>query len=529
MADWLESLREGAPKNAKLGKLLIFGPIVLLLLVVGVIVSQVGFTRRDPLELKGYRFDGLKKDKSEVYWTSQESLSIAGQLSWGPVLVQVGTLKFQAKANGRFVGSVPLKEGSNDLTILAGPEANQVTQKITVYCDRSRPQVKLVGEARGSNLILPSRVLRGKVSDDGQCELQVDGIEIELDEEGRFELKVKSSENAQKVDLLVTDQAGNKTSQSWTVWTKKSLKALTKKTLQRRKTWIATDALIQDLVIENVAGRLGDDYKWLRTETYNGPGDKSRGHRLATFLHKKTGVELQLLPGDRYQMGTNNPEAEAKYVKSQWPEQTYVDVVTQEIPAHPCLIEPFLMGRLELTQKQWDVFKVSDKRGEKGDDLPIDGTTWVNAKKWLKLAGGRLRLPSESEWEYACRGGTKTRFYWGDSLQFKYIWIYRNSRLRPRGAKLHDKAGIWNAFGLVDMSGNVAEWCEDPFTSNYKDGPNSWRPKSIDKDSVFSLMVVRGGNVKMKPLFSRTAARDYEKPDVPQPYVGFRVARSLPR
>lgn len=529
MSDWLESLRAGPPKNAALSKLLIVGPIILLLAVVGVIVTQVGLTRREPLALKGYRFDGLKKDKAGEYWTSAESLSIAGQLSWGPVLVQVGSLKFQAKEDGRFSGQIKLKEGSNDLTLSAGPSDNQIVEKVLVYCDRAKPKVTLKGEIKGANLILSSRVLAGKVIDDGRCELQIDGIGIELDEDGRFSLKVKNSEKAEKLNLLATDQAGNKTSQSWTLWTKKSLKTLTKKALQRRKTWVATEPLIQNLVIENVASRLGDDYQWLRTETYNGPGDKSRGHRLATFLHKKTGVELQLLPGDRYQMGTSNPEEEARYVKRQWPEQTYVDVVTQEIPAHSCLIEPFLLGRLELTQKQWDLFKLSDKRKRRGEELPIDGTTWDNAKKWLKLAGGKLRLPSESEWEYACRAGTKTRFYWGDSLQFKYIWTYRNSRLQPRGAKFHDKAGLWNGFGLVDMSGNVAEWCEDPFTTNYKDGPNSWRPKKIAKDSVFSLRVVRGGNVKMKPLFSRTTARDYEKPDVPQPYVGFRVARSLPR
>lgn len=528
MTEWLERLREGAPKNRAATKALVIIPLVILLTVVAFAASQwVG--ARDPVELKGYRLEGLKKDKKGEYWSSQDSLVVTGQLNWGPMLAQVGDLSVQVKKDGRFSTTIPLKEGSNDLTIQAGSGENKVSQALSVYCDRTKPKLELEGQVRGPYLILSSRRLKGTIKDDGACQLQVDGIEVELDEAGSFSLTLKNSEESQKVNLLVTDQAGNKTSQSWTVWTKKALKSLAKKSLQRRKTWIATESTLQDLVIENIGARLGKDYQWLRTQVYKGPGDKSKGHRLATFVHKPTGIELQLLPGDRYQMGTVDPEREGLYVKRQWPDQQYVDVVTQEIPAHPCVIEPFLLARLELTQKQWDLYKISDKRTQRGDELPIDGTTWEGAKAWLKKAGGKLRLPSEAEWEYACRAGTRTRYYWGEVLQYKYLWIYRNSRLRPRTGTLHDKPGLWNAFGLVDMSGNVAEWCEDPFTSNYKDGPNSWRPKSINKDSVFSLMVVRGGNVKMKPLFSRSAARDYEKPNLPQPYVGFRVARSLPR
>jgi serine/threonine protein kinase/formylglycine-generating enzyme required for sulfatase activity len=526
LADWLQALRDGGPKKSRV-KELIYGVWALMVLVALTIVFVYGLKTRDPLKLEELKLEKPHNLVTGQYWTSQEQLKLAGTMNWGPVSVSVGKMTFQSDRNGRFTGLLRFKEGKNVFQLSAGQGAGQIDKEIVILHDKTAPRLILDGRKKGQSILIDKKSLKGSVKDLGACILQADGIEIEV-KGGLFSIDLKSKNEMQKVNLLATDLAGNKTQQSWQVWTKPALKNLAKKRLLRRKIWNITKIELQDFIIEYIGQRLGAGYKWLHTKIYKGPSKSPLSHRLATYLHIKTGLELQLLPGDRYRMGTEKVKEEAAYVKRAWRDPIkYIDLVSQESPAHNVEIPPFLMGRHEVTQEQWDIFKCEDSRLRKDPKSPIESTSRKAVKKWLKLAKGRLRLASESEWEYACRAGTTSRFYWGQEINYKCVWNFQNSQTRPRNTRLHDKEGSYNAFGLVDMAGNVAEWCEDPFTPNYKDGPFGHRAKII-KNPVFSLAVVRGGSVRMKALFGRSAARDYAKPNIVHPHVGFRVVRSLP-
>jgi formylglycine-generating enzyme required for sulfatase activity len=160
-------------------------------------------------------------------------------------------------------------------------------------------------------------------------------------------------------------------------------------------------------------------------------------------------------------------------------------------------------------------------------DLPIDSVSWDDIQSWLKKAGGGLRLPSESEWEYACRSGSTTQYFWGDEMDDSYCWYDADTSKLPehtREVNLHFDQKKWNAFGLVDMSGNVWEWCQDDWVKNYKNGPRDSQPRT----SKSSNRVFRGGCWNFYAVGCRSANRYYDAPSFRVNYSGFRVSRTYP-
>ncbi|MBP7868311.1 MAG: formylglycine-generating enzyme family protein [Acidobacteria bacterium] len=154
------------------------------------------------------------------------------------------------------------------------------------------------------------------------------------------------------------------------------------------------------------------------------------------------------------------------------------------------LTRGFEMMSTEVTQAQWNAVMYESTSTGKGDDLPVDNLSWDECQAFIRKLneldpGNGYRLPTEAEWEYACRAGTTTRFYWGDTLNGDYCWYNGNS-----GGKTHP-VGLKppNAWGLHDMTGNVSEWCED-FEGDYPSGPvvDPMGPRSGDR------RVFRGGN-----------------------------------
>ena len=133
-------------------------------------------------------------------------------------------------------------------------------------------------------------------------------------------------------------------------------------------------------------------------------------------------------------------------------------------PAHKHEISKgFWISKYEITQKQYKAIMGKNPSHFQGDDLPVDSISWNDAKNFIKKlnskGGGHFRLPTEAEWEYACRAGSETAFYFGNdaSLLENYAWTNKNSdnHTHPVGEKLP------NAWGLYDMIGNLWEWCED--------------------------------------------------------------------
>jgi formylglycine-generating enzyme required for sulfatase activity len=256
-----------------------------------------------------------------------------------------------------------------------------------------------------------------------------------------------------------------------------------------------------------------------------------------------TGPDLVLIPTGRFQMGSTEPERrramEAGSQKS-W--------VERETPQHWVGIEqPLAMGRYPVTVGEWRQFVQAtgwQRQGEvnwqapgfrQTDAHPVVGVTWHDAQlyvEWLtRQTGQPYRLPSEAEWEYACRAGTKTAFSFGDEISTKLAnydgnYTYNGS---PKGEYRQgtSRAGEFppNPWGLFDMHGNVWEWVQDVVHDNYIGAPNTGVPWEDGGDQ--SRRILRGGSWLYNPRYLRSALRNGFSATLSNDIVGFRVARDL--
>lgn len=273
--------------------------------------------------------------------------------------------------------------------------------------------------------------------------------------------------------------------------------------LSDRRLWNASVA-VQDRAIDMVKKKLGPAFQWLETKKYQCQG---LSHRIATFKHLKTGLLLQLLPGGRYHMGSVSGDDDEK-------------------PVHEVTIGPMLVSRHELRISVWNSLASDKLKGE--SDLPVSTVTWEQAQNWLKLAGDGLRLPSESEWEYSCRAGSKDAYFWGSKFDESYCWTRANTRDQSKTAQsvmAHFDNQKWNSFGLVDMSGNVFEWCADTWIDQYKESPSDG--SSTTKEGPFRVM--RGGAWIFSDYSARSSFRGIEQINQAFTFHGLRVFKSLPK
>lgn len=223
-------------------------------------------------------------------------------------------------------------------------------------------------------------------------------------------------------------------------------------------------------------------------------------HTMKIYQHHRTGLEFVLIPGGSFMMGSEESSIEK--------------------PVHSVSIEPFLLCRTECTQEAWDRIGGYDERRWKEARRPIESVSWHDCTAWCKNAG--LRLPTEAEWEYACRANTSTRYCFGDSsTRLSYYANYARC-----GASKSIDSGLkrTNAWGLHDMYGNVWEWCQDEYYGNYKGAPTDGSAWEI---GVYPCRVNRGGSCYMSAWFCRSTTRDWNSPDLRCRDLGFRPACSL--
>ena len=215
-----------------------------------------------------------------------------------------------------------------------------------------------------------------------------------------------------------------------------------------------------------------------------------------------------------------------------------------EGPQHEVVINrPFWMGTFEVTQDEYKAVTGKNPSKFKGERKPVDSISWSNAKTFCeeltmlerqnkKLGPGQVyRLPSETEWEYCCRAGTKTAFSFGDSLSsveanFDGNYPYGTAR-RGRYRQRTTTVGLFkpNAFGLYDMHGNVFEWCQDVWHDSYKgkrDGARAWI-EGTDENRV-----ARGGSWGTNGESCRSARRTRSNPEKAFHSYGIRVVLTLP-
>jgi len=192
---------------------------------------------------------------------------------------------------------------------------------------------------------------------------------------------------------------------------------------------------------------------------------------------------------------------------------------TDERPVHRVTItKPFYIGIYEVTQAEYKAIMGTNPSWFKGDDRPVEQVSWNIAKEFCRQLsekeGRTYRLLTEAEWEYCCRAGTTTKYYWGDKIDGNYLWYYENSdrQTHPVGQKLP------NAWGLYDMAGNVWEWCEDRYGSY---SPDEQTDPAGPSEGLFR--VLRGGSWKSVANNTRSVDRNYSIPSSRYRLVGFRV------
>jgi formylglycine-generating enzyme required for sulfatase activity len=255
-----------------------------------------------------------------------------------------------------------------------------------------------------------------------------------------------------------------------------------------------------------------------------------------------TPLEMVFVPGGKFLMGSSEEDLEAVR-KDRERYGLGSDWVKNETPQHEVTVQPFYIGKFTVTQAQWRVVagwkKIEiDLKPEpsnfKGDDRPVEQISWHEAKEFcarLSKQTGRLyRLPSEAEWEYACRAGTTTPFAFGETITPEFVnydgeYPYgkaKKGKYRKETVAV-DSLGVANDFGLFDMHGNVWEWCEDVWHGNYENAPSDGSSWLSGEDST-SSRVVRGGSWGNFGYDCRSAVRDhYVVPGFRLNLIGFRV------
>ena len=235
---------------------------------------------------------------------------------------------------------------------------------------------------------------------------------------------------------------------------------------------------------------------------------------------------IRILSGE-FMMGS--PEDEEGHHKS-------------EGPQHNVSVPEFWMGQYPVTQQEWRIVSGYEKVERdlepdpsrfKGERRPVERVSWYEAKEFCdrlsKHTGRTYRLPTEAEWEYACRGGTTTPFNFGPTLSAKYSNYRATSVYGPGEPGDYrqetvdvDHFKVANDFGLCDMHGNVLEWCQDHWHDDYHGAPldgSAWLEDPLHNNG----RVFRGGSWFNPPRFCRSAFRFHCAPVDQSDLLGFRV------
>ena len=261
-------------------------------------------------------------------------------------------------------------------------------------------------------------------------------------------------------------------------------------------------------------GSKPDNGSFANNTTSNPAASTAALSSLPQSLANSIGMEFRLIQAGTFKLGSPTSEGERS---------------SDETQHEVTLTRPYYLGVYEVTQEQYEKVMGTNPSGFKGPRHPVDTVSWEDAQEFItklnalsaeQSAGRKYRLPTEAEWEYACRAGEETAYSFGDdpSVLGKYGWFDDNSgsKTHPVGEKQP------NAWGLYDMHGNVYEWCEDW----YGDYPAR---TMLDPTGAItgSYRVFRGGSWYFEAAYCRSANRNGFGPsDRSFNFIGFRVALS---
>lgn len=242
------------------------------------------------------------------------------------------------------------------------------------------------------------------------------------------------------------------------------------------------------------------------------------------------GMKLVLIPPGEFEMGSSKEEVEqlVQEARRQNAPQWYIDRIPSESPKHRVRItKAFYLGACEATQAEYERVMGDSPSQFKGDpSRPVENVSWADAAAFCRKLGEKegktYRLPSEAEWEYACRAGTTTKWSPGDSEADLrgYAWIAPHSgeTTHPVGRRKP------NAWGLFDMHGNVWEWCNDWWTQGYYANSPANDPRG---PATGSIRVGRGGSWSGPGRYCRSAFPNSFAPSYGSGHLGFRVVCEL--
>ncbi|NEP03213.1 MAG: formylglycine-generating enzyme family protein [Symploca sp. SIO2E9] len=241
-------------------------------------------------------------------------------------------------------------------------------------------------------------------------------------------------------------------------------------------------------------------------------------HYFTQDLGKGIGLEMVQIPRGTFTMGAPKEEEDSR---------------SSERPQHQVKVLSFFMGKYPITQEQWKAVAALDRINRdlelepsnfKGDNRPVEMVSWYDAVEFCsrlsEYTNRSYRLPSEAEWEYACRAGTTTPFHFGETItselaNYNAEYIY-GAGVKGYSANETTAVGsfsVANAFGLYDMHGNVWEWCQDDWHESYEGAPtdgSAWLDKNENLSQKTSRAVLRGGSWFSAPKYCRSVYRNWD-------------------
>jgi formylglycine-generating enzyme required for sulfatase activity len=248
-------------------------------------------------------------------------------------------------------------------------------------------------------------------------------------------------------------------------------------------------------------------------------------------LPNDVSLEMVEIPAGSFEMGAPESEKES---------------LDRERPQHEVSLEKFCMGKYPITQAQWRSVATlpqinqelnPDPSNFNGDKRPVEQVSWLDTMEFCRRLSvhtkREYRLPSEAEWEYACRAGTTTPFHFGETITTDYVNYNGNYPYgdAPKGEYREETTDVGsykaaNAFGLYDMHGNVWEWCADDWHDSYKGAPKDgsvWIKDNKNYEAPETLKLLRGGSWNINAQYCRSAFRYSSYARDRNYYFGFRV------
>lgn len=242
------------------------------------------------------------------------------------------------------------------------------------------------------------------------------------------------------------------------------------------------------------------------------------GREFSIDLGGGAAIEMVRIPSGTFRMGSG-------------------DGADDEKPVHHVNIsDSFYMGKYEVTQLQWRLVMGNNPSANKSDALPVQRVSWNDCQAFVtklnavsKAYGadppGRFRLPTEAEWEFACRAESAGKYYWGEKIDGSCFWHQDNS-----GYTAHRPGKCQpNAFGLFDMSGNVSEWCQDEYRAGYSGAPADGSAREPEKGGPSVWRAYRGGGWNSPAEGCRSARRYRLQQSSSDSTLGFRLVFELER